>query len=51
MNKFGQMRWSRNGADLELQIRCAVYNGSLDAGIGNRFDEFSNAGPAFAKAA
>jgi hypothetical protein len=51
MNKSQQMRWSRNGADLLLQVRCAVYNGTLGAGIGNRFDGFAKAGPAFAKAA
>jgi hypothetical protein len=26
MNKSQQMRWSRRGADLLLQVRCAVYN-------------------------
>ena len=29
MNKSQQMRWSRRGADLVLQVRCAVYNGTL----------------------
>src|ERR1700684_850116 len=29
MNKSQQMRWSRNGADLLLQVRCAIYNGTL----------------------
>ena len=29
MNKSQQMRWSRRGADLLLQVRCAVYNGTL----------------------
>ena len=29
MNKPQQMRWSRRGADLLLQVRCAVYNGTL----------------------
>src|ERR1700733_13390347 len=28
MNKSQQMRWSRRGADLLLQVRCAVYNGT-----------------------
>ena len=28
MNKSQQMRWSRRGADLPLQVRCAVYNGA-----------------------
>jgi hypothetical protein len=27
MNKSPQMRWSRRGADLLLQVRCAIYNG------------------------
>jgi hypothetical protein len=51
MNKSQQMRWSRNGADLLLQFRCAVYNGTLGAGFGHRFDRLANADPAFAKAA
>jgi hypothetical protein len=29
MNKSQQMRWSRRGADLLLQVRCAVYNGAF----------------------
>ena len=32
MNKAQQMRWSRRGADLLLQLRCAVYNGTLGSG-------------------
>jgi hypothetical protein len=51
MNKSQQMRWSRNGADLLLQVRCAVYNGTLGAGFGHRFDRIANADLAFAKAA
>ena len=51
MNKSQQMRWSRKGADLLLQVRCAVYNGTLGAGFGHRFDRISNADLAFAKAA
>ena len=51
MNKSQQMRWSRRGADLLLQVRCAVYNGTLGAGFGHRFDRISNADPAFANAA
>ena len=34
MNKSQQMRWSRHGADLLLQVRCAVYNGTLGAEFG-----------------
>jgi hypothetical protein len=37
MNKSQQMRWSRCGADLLLQVRCAVYNGTLGSGFGQRF--------------
>jgi hypothetical protein len=37
MNKSQQLRWSRRGADLLLQIRCAVYNGTLGSGFGQRF--------------
>ena len=51
MNKSQQMRWSRNGADLLLQVRCAIYNGTLGAGFGHRFDRIANADPAFDKAA
>jgi len=51
MNKSQQMRWSRDGADLLLQVRCAVYNGTLGAGLGHRFDRIADADPAFAKAA
>jgi hypothetical protein len=35
--KSQQMRWSRRGADLLLQVRCAVYNGALDFGFGQLF--------------
>jgi hypothetical protein len=51
MNKSQQMRWSRHGADLLLQVRCAVYNCTLGFGFGQRFDRLVNADPAFAKAA
>ena len=37
MNKSQQMRWSRHGADRLLQVRCAVYNGTLGASFGQRF--------------
>jgi len=37
MNKSQQMRWSRGGADLLLQVRCAVYNGTLGSGFGQKF--------------
>jgi hypothetical protein len=45
------MRWSRNGADLLLQVRCAVYNGTLGAGFGHRFDRISKADHILAQAA
>jgi hypothetical protein len=38
MNKSQQMRWSRRGADLLLQVRCAVYNGALGSGFGHLFE-------------
>ena len=37
MAKSQQMRWSRRGADRLLRVRCAVYNGSLGTGFGQRF--------------
>src|SRR3954466_8281817 len=37
MNKSQQMRWSRHGADRLLQVRCAVYNGTLGTGLRHRF--------------
>jgi hypothetical protein len=37
MNNAQQMRWSRRGADLLLQVRCAVYNGTLGSGFGQKF--------------
>src|SRR3954447_7166281 len=35
------MCWSRRGADLLLQVRCAVYNGMLGTGCGQRFQSAS----------
>jgi hypothetical protein len=37
MNKCQQMAWSRRGAALLLQVRCAVYNGTLGSGLGQKF--------------
>ncbi len=37
MNKSQQMRWSRRGADLLLQVRCVVYNGMPSSGFGQCF--------------
>jgi hypothetical protein len=42
MNKAQQMRWSRRGADLLLQVRCAVYNGAFGSGFGKPFEPTSN---------
>jgi len=36
MNKSQQMRRSRRGADLLLQVRCAVYNGTLGSEFGQK---------------
>lgn len=51
MNKCRQMRWSRRGADLLLQVRCAVYNGALGFGLGQRFDAKGRAHAALAMTA
>ena len=37
MNKSQQMRWSRHGADLLLQVRCAVLNSKPGSGFGQLF--------------
>ena len=46
MKKSQQMRWSRRGADLLLQVRCAVYNGALGSGFGHLFEPASHPRPA-----
>ena len=51
MNKSQQMRWSRRGADLLLQVRCAVYNGTLGSGFGQRFQPANDLCPPVAIAA
>lgn len=51
MNKSQQMRWSRRGADLLLQVRCAVYNGTFGAESARLFDLGSSSPPQLAKAA
>jgi hypothetical protein len=38
MNKSQQMRCSRHGADLLLQVRCVVLNGKFGPGFGQLFD-------------
>jgi hypothetical protein len=51
MNKSQQMRWSRRGADLLLQVRCAVYNGTLGSQFGQRFHPANDSFPPTAIAA
>jgi len=51
MNKSQQMRWSRRGADRLLQVRCAVYNGTLGIGLGQRFQAANDPHPPAAIAA
>jgi len=51
MNKSQQMRWSRRGANLLLQVRCAVYNGTPGSGFGQRFQAANNPHPPTAIAA
>jgi hypothetical protein len=51
MNKSQQMRWSRRGADLLLQVRCAVYNGTLGSSFGQRFQPANDTYPQAAIAA
>ena len=51
MNKSQQMRWSRRGADRLLQVRCAVYNGTLGTGFGQRFHAANDPLPKVAAAA
>jgi hypothetical protein len=36
MNKSEQMFWSRRGAGLLLQIRCAVYDGTFGSAYGQK---------------
>jgi hypothetical protein len=51
MNKRQQMRWSRRGADLLLQVRCAVYNGTFGSEYGQRFHPANDPFPPIAMAA
>ncbi len=51
MNKSQQMRWSRRSADLLLQVRCAVYNGTLGSGFGQKFQPANDFHPQMAIAA
>jgi hypothetical protein len=45
MNKSQQMRWSRRGADLLPQVRCAVCNGTFGSGYGQKFQPANDASP------
>jgi hypothetical protein len=51
MNKRQQMRWSRRGADAVLQVRCAIYNGTLATGFGHLFNPGSEPSQKLAMAA
>ena len=51
MAKSQQMRWSRRGADLPLQVRCAVHNGALGSGFGQLFEPSPGSGLPWAEAA
>ena len=51
MAKSQQMRWSRRGADLLLQVRCAVCNGALGFTFGQLFEPIPSSGPQSMKAA
>jgi hypothetical protein len=37
MNEAQQMHWLRRGADLLLQVCCAIYNGTLGSSFGQKF--------------
>jgi len=45
MAKAQQMRWTRRGADQLLRVRCAVYNGTLGTGFGQRFQAANDRNP------
>jgi hypothetical protein len=51
MAKSQQMRWSRRGANRLLQVRCAVHNGTLGIGFGQRFQAANDCYPQAAIAA
>jgi hypothetical protein len=51
MNKRRQMRWSRRGADSVLQVRCTIYNGTLETGFGHLFNPGSEPSQQLAMAA
>jgi hypothetical protein len=45
------MRWPRRGADLLLQVRCAIFNGKPGYGFGQLFKAQANPGSEAAIAA
>jgi hypothetical protein len=45
MNKSQQLRWSRRGADLLFQVRCAVYSGTLGFDFGQKFYPANDVSP------
>jgi hypothetical protein len=45
------MRWLRRGADLLLQVRCAVYNGTFGSTDGRWFKPAKDSSPSLAIAA
>src|SRR5215211_5553221 len=51
MAKAQQMRWTRRGADRLLQVRCALYNGTLGTGFGQKFLPTNDPHPPMAVAA
>ena len=51
LSKSQQMRWSWRGADRLLQVRCAVHNGTLGTGFGQRFYAANDLLPQVAAAA
>jgi hypothetical protein len=51
MAKSQQMRWSRRGVDLLLQVRCAVHNGALGSSFGTLFEPTPSSGLHWAEAA
>jgi hypothetical protein len=50
-HKAQQTRWTRRGADRLLQVRCALYNGTLGIGFGQRFQAANDRHPPAAIAA
>jgi hypothetical protein len=51
MNKSQGMRWSREGADLLLQVRCAAYNGAFGSAFSDGPTSGASAESALAQAA